>query len=452
MINLFILYAKQIKYNKYVNNFNISIYIDSFIYRRITMSNFGINLLSKPRKKKLLIIALAMILISAGIFYGYSRYLTKRVNNNTNDSEPIFIKVGPECAVDKGFYFSDGEPFIRYYDFASGKTTFLCNKPNCKHNESEDPKQCNAYDDFVSTMFYYNGKLYLFTRELNERGELTGNMLLYKQDMDGKNRKLVRNFGKGDISNFIIFNGELYYGKMEVEEKEDESGLLQYTGRTKLSFCAYNFSKNKIRELKDFGWNYSAAIMVCQGYDTNRSIYFSYSYYDQNILDKSLNLSSEDIMKHHKIQFYSYKDGQVTQQFKGLSNSVREGLIIIDDTFWFTEKAGDNLKLKSLNMNSNKVDDILTIHPLYAIWDEKITCFELLENGEYITLLYDFKSGTKYIDKGRTSIIAETKNGFVLDTTEFDGEDGQVYLLPITPDYISKEDYYKKNLELYSSD
>ena len=70
---------------------------------------------------------------------------------------------------DKGFYYISGktEPGIHYYDSATGRSMYLCNKPECRHDRNEFCVATNGRYDYFDYCIY-SSKLFLYVVEETE--------------------------------------------------------------------------------------------------------------------------------------------------------------------------------------------------------------------------------------------------------------------------------------------
>lgn len=228
-------------------------------------------------------------------------------DNNIIDENPIYVS-SSFFAGDEGFYFFDSYGFLKYYDYKTNKTIYLCNKPNSEHTVSDDNKeeldQCDAYIPGINKLFSYHNSLYIFVEKRDTEGNLQS-LSLFKSDTDGKNRKLIKDFGNICMNSVAVYNENIYYDQYVYEEVKDEAGLPQSTGRSKASFCVFSLKKNKIIDQVDFDMAYGSYVGICSGkYDKN-TIIFKYNYYDQDMRDED-DTNLEKYSSHMKNRYYSY--------------------------------------------------------------------------------------------------------------------------------------------------
>lgn len=126
--------------------------------RRIKLRRTERNIL----KRVLCIFCVLYLLIT---FIGCSKIETTR--------EPIKLDRAI-AAGEKTLYYLDDEGYIKILDYSSGKNTYLCNKPECKHND----KKCYAYSD---TMMLFADRSNLYTVSVE-------NFKLEKRNLDGSGK------------------------------------------------------------------------------------------------------------------------------------------------------------------------------------------------------------------------------------------------------------------------
>lgn len=83
---------------------------------------------------------------------------------------------------DKGVFYNNENGFLKFYDYNSHKSAFLCNKPDCNHT---DDKECYAYtnDEIFGV---YNDKIYIFDMDFK----------LSVRNLDGSNSSKLMTYCK----------------------------------------------------------------------------------------------------------------------------------------------------------------------------------------------------------------------------------------------------------------
>lgn len=129
--------------------------------------------------------------------------------NPDTDAQSEFIGSGTGSSVarsEHGYYYwvQAGGGFIMYYDISSGKKVPLCNRPDCRHDNTD----CNAwypsimgldeedvhYDSAGAYISFYNGSLYIIGCDQEDY------VSLYKVTEDGGSRELSTRLFKADYS------------------------------------------------------------------------------------------------------------------------------------------------------------------------------------------------------------------------------------------------------------
>lgn len=182
----------------------------------------------------------------------------------SNTSELRFVNMYNGDGNEHGFYHiatrdigNDSCNNIYYYDYASKKEIFLCDKPECKH---DDPS-CSSYLDplsidkflFVSGshIYYIRNDSYAFSLDNKDKAEGT---TITQIDLDGKNHKILATFPKGFTftSNNMICNEQYAYLNLEKEEDKEMSNgnYMRITMEKKL--YRVNLSNGEVKEITDF--------------------------------------------------------------------------------------------------------------------------------------------------------------------------------------------------------
>ena len=84
-------------------------------------------------------------------------------------SEDYKPGTGDVMVTDKGFYYVSGrtEPGVHYYDPATERSMYLCNKPECRHDGNEFCVATNSRYGYLDECIY-SGKLFLYAVEETE--------------------------------------------------------------------------------------------------------------------------------------------------------------------------------------------------------------------------------------------------------------------------------------------
>lgn len=132
----------------------------------------------------------------------------------TNDCHQI--AEGPDA-----FYFYSGDYFF-YMDKTTYEVNFLCQKPQCLHNEEEDYERnhaCGAYLSVPLSIVYYNEKLYILQLVANSVGDL--NTVINRYSLQGEFEKEIA-VVPSSVMSMIQHKGIAYITYREGMEYEDE--------------------------------------------------------------------------------------------------------------------------------------------------------------------------------------------------------------------------------------
>lgn len=154
--------------------------------------------------KRILMITLLTALIVAGCDDG-------NVNKKSDNQSFSGIRTGAYS--DQGFYAIDEDNCLVYFiDKNSYKSTPLCDKTNCAHDDSS----CNAFYGELQGVYVNDGFVYVTAYDYNAEGEIDC-MGLYKLTMDGSEKNRVRTLFRCDddeqralSADFIIHRGVGY--------------------------------------------------------------------------------------------------------------------------------------------------------------------------------------------------------------------------------------------------
>lgn len=234
-------------------------------------------------------ITLLLYIIIVTLICGCNKQITENTDNqgviiSSQDDEYYFEKPtssGQSMAEsDDGYYFFSGpsDSFLYYLDKKTLKTTILCNKPDCLHDNEPDPSRiinCNAFfSSATSNLICYDSNLYVF----NPFGEY-GSECFYQVSLDGTQRRKVYTF-KESPTNIVIHRGYIYYSTSDISAKSDEEKS------TKSITYIYRISINdpitKPERIYEFtGFYADICNLVCYG----NGLYFATTEYKDSLLE-----------------------------------------------------------------------------------------------------------------------------------------------------------------------
>lgn len=129
-------------------------------------------------------------------------------------------------AGEKGLYHLDNKAFLKILDYSSGKNTFLCNKPECKHNDEK------CYANSGAIMLFADSS-YLYTITLGSSG-----FVLERRNLDGSGKstffELCKKYNFKNDAHASPNSGVLYDNKLymtyNVTELNSDTGTEDYKG------------------------------------------------------------------------------------------------------------------------------------------------------------------------------------------------------------------------------
>jgi len=287
---------------------------------------------------------------------------------------------------DKGFYYSKKslEPLnLYYYDAENGKSMYLCNKPECRH---EGDEFCAATSDkyMVQETILYSGSLYI---SAIEETETAYEYKLLKASLDGSSlSEVVTYYETDNIEVTPLLNREsgpavtihrnkafLPYRLSNRNNKEiGVSGTAVYD----LETGELTYLGEKIRELKDRDFNF----IGCG----------DYMYYVHEQKYKT------------RLNRYSYKDGSVEELtlergFKGdyavYDESTVFYIISQHELYKYTHDKKENIRIPQNEWNGQLIDvfdeDGILVK---TVMINLLNLYSVLSDGEYVYIPEDFSN------------------------------------------------------------
>lgn len=272
---------------------------------------------------------------------------------------------------DDGYYHfeadEDGQTHLFYTDYSTGKEVYLCNKPECKHND----ESCTAYlsSSNIEEMFVYKDHLYFI--ELSQGTvQIFGDGIasssknaphIYQMDLDGQNKKELcqleegYQFEAGDIA----FDGENMY--LSISKNDDinigKGSYLQVTIQNELyKINLETGKKEKVINLYDGLSDKNIAAV-----EGRNLILTGYSYKEnpQKYLDK------KDFEGYDKVMM----NGQSIVEILNI-DTLKKETIKIKENFQFNYYQNkiyysDKNKIYTFDLKTQKKDEFLTLDKGY---------------------------------------------------------------------------------------
>lgn len=328
------------------------------------------------------------------------------------------------------FYINDGEDSnkIMYFDYDTKKEVYLCNKPNCKH----DNKSCSSYLEIGESneLFYYNDYLYFINSEASgnivyitadgtQNKENEGSpATIYRMNLDGTDKKKLFTAPSGtQMSMPYIIKGNTLYGFLETY-KIDAEGKSSFTSSvTDSKLVAINLDTGKYEEImnglhKSFIGVYEDKLVLQEiDYLKNPD---SFGDDTKGFIDNLYNSKT-------KIKLVDPNTKKEETIYEGLYKTV-ETLKFYKDGIYFIGQNSKNLEY--LNFKTKKQETIKELskidYQISTIIDDKI-------------LIYSYKDRDAHVGDAYV-IDLKTK-----EMKEFKLKDKNEYLIEILS---SNDDYY----------
>ncbi len=329
-------------------------------------------------------------------------------NKEEFDTNVTLIKPTSDItATQTAAVFSNQSGYFKVFDYESHNTAFLCNKPECSHDNND----CFAYTD--AHLFFTQGDA-LYTISLIDAS-------LYKRNLDGSNQdlvlKLVEKYNNNDnivIPTSAVTQGNYLYVAFDMTSFDLEEGKEITTGiisRVDLN----NNSEEILLELEDTQvslTDYKNNQLYYMSYNSETSVNNNWGLMKYNIDNKTNEPFASDITKEYS--YYSSLDD--TLYFTKINSSIIDSLYstTYDDTTLKEEKYLIKYKSEKGDVAYNpEIDKEVLIFP----------------NEEY--------KETNLEDGTNLMFSTATPNGMI-----FSHSDGIINYY-----YITNEDFYNGNFD-----
>jgi len=137
------------------------------------------------KKRNVFIILMAMVLIMSGCG-------KTNIDMETAGESMDYEEVGSTnttnvgiALMENGFYYQNKYTQLMYYDYETDQVTYVCSKPNCKHDRMDSECDANINGDSFP-MAFWNGRLY-YTSDIP--GNAFMKIALFSVKPDGSDRK-----------------------------------------------------------------------------------------------------------------------------------------------------------------------------------------------------------------------------------------------------------------------
>ena len=235
------------------------------------------DLVKNLKKFRVINILVVITLLTTLLFSVLTLVSCKR----SHDSSYSVFKWSNKLGVSSEGFLYEEEHVLCFYDFASGQSVVLCNRPDCQHqpyswDTNPDP-ECNAvlpYRDTFTGLGMHNGYVYIFSQSSINK------TTLYRQKPDGDGREILSEFNWGvDPFNDIVFRNNIAYF-IGVQLIYDEEGTGD-SDNQKSVVLSVDLQAGTVKELTDVKYDNLSRISALS--ITDDTLYYSYVYYDEGM-------------------------------------------------------------------------------------------------------------------------------------------------------------------------
>lgn len=345
------------------------------------------------------------------------------INNSKTDEkikeEMILISTENTSNYKNGyFYINRDNNKIMYFDYNSKKEVYLCNKPNCKH----DNEDCSAYLKIGQNneLFYYNDYLYFINAEAagniisvdfdGNRKDNKGNpATIYRMNLDGTDKKKLFIAPSGtQMSMPYLIKENILYCFLETYKINNDKSDSVASSVTERKLIAINLDTGKYVSIvdglhKSFLGEYEGKIVLQEilyiknpdSFGDNTKGYIDNLYNSKTkIILLDTNTKNEEIV------------------YEGLYKNV-ETLKFYKDGIYFM---GQNSKsIEYLNFKTKKYEIIKELpkidYQISTIKDDKMLIYSYIDRNAYVKDAYVIDLKTK--DMNEFSL--KDKNGYLIN-------------------------------------
>lgn len=287
-----------------------------------------------------------------------------------------------------GFYYSDNEGFLKYFDYQARKATLVCNKPNCRHGSWSEStpleERCDAYVG-TSRGFVAGGKLYLLEEGFSEEGE--GRKLrIVESDLDRTGQREIQTLDGGMLTDFAVKDKILYAAVGQSEMIEMEEGGWQNSAKCRNKLYRIDLAEGLAEVLVEKeGFNSDIGIMAAEG----DKLYLDFNYFEKEFDGTNF----EEAKLHQEYYAYSLETKSMTEILQGKSLLPGTGTAMTDGKFYgcmasrkiIAEEQNES-DLKKIDLNTGEEELIAHVENVrmmegYALYEKA---------GEEGGFVYDF--------------------------------------------------------------
>lgn len=329
---------------------------------------------------------------------------------------------------DKGVFYNNESGFLKFYDYNSHKSAFLCNKPDCNHT---DEKECYAYtnDEIFGV---YNDKIYIFDMDFklsvrNLDGSNSSELMTYCKKYNSSSDSYASPFNCFAINNklYVEYYANVLDSKTGNEKKKAILSCINLEDNTEKIISEKDNSQYGFISILD---NY----LYFVDYSSNTKDGNITNEYKTDLILKKMNLKDNSI-------FGIYKDKLINFHFFNY----------FDDTIYFYKNDDPANELYSMSLNNpkpKKTEYVVTYKDKRGNIVHNCKDYKLkLEKNNKITSLpiKDEESFSGFVGDA-------TKDGFLINSTKDNIKckngtvnEGEYFYMTKDDFYNGKSNYYK---------
>lgn len=329
---------------------------------------------------------------------------------------------------DKGVFYNNENGFLKFYDYNSHKSAFLCNKPDCNHT---DEKECYAYTN-EEIFGVYNDKIYIFDMDFK----------LSVRNLDGSNSSELmtycKKYNSSSDSSALPFNCFAINNKLYVEYYAKVLNSKTGNEKKKAILSCINLEDNTEKIISEKDNSQYGIISILDNY-----LYF---------VDYSSNTKDGNITNEYKTDLILKK---MNLKDNSISGIYKDKLInfnffnYFDDTIYFYKNDDPANELYSMSLKNpkpKKTEYVVTYKDKRGNIVHNCKDYKLkLEKNNKITSLpiKDEESFSGFVGDA-------TKDGFLINSTKDNIKckngtvnEGEYFYMTKDDFYNGKSNYYK---------
>lgn len=329
---------------------------------------------------------------------------------------------------DKGVFYNNESGFLKFYDYNSHKSAFLCNKPDCNHT---DEKECYAYTNY-EIFGVYNDKIYIFDTDFklsvrNLDGSNSSELMTYCKKYNSSSDSYASPFNCFAINNklYVEYYANVLDSKTGNEKKKAILSCINLEDNTEKIISEKDNSQYGFISILD---NY----LYFVDYSSNTKDGNITNEYKTDLILKKMNLKDNSISGIYKdklINFYFFK--------------------YFDDTIYFYKNDDPANELYSMSLKNpkpKKTEYVVTYKDKRGNIVHNCKDYKLkLEKNNKITSLpiKDEESFSGFVGDA-------TKDGFLINSTKDNIKckngtvnEGEYFYMTKDDFYNGKSNYYK---------